>query len=129
MYQPRLSVVNHQTHVAVIGCGYWGMNYVRVLSELPDSRVTVVCDERAGRLDEVARRFPDVQLTTSIDEALDDDGCRGGRDLHTGRDASRDRRPGAGARQARPGGEAVHRRRRPRPTSSSSSRRRSTGSS
>ena len=73
MYQPRLSVVNHQTHVAVIGCGYWGMNYVRVLSELPDSRVTVVCDERAGRLDEVARRFPDVQLTTSIEEALDDD--------------------------------------------------------
>ena len=73
MYQPRLSVVNHQTHVAVIGCGYWGMNYVRVLSELPDSRVTVVCDERTGRLDEVARRFPDVPLTTSIEEALDDD--------------------------------------------------------
>jgi predicted dehydrogenase len=73
MYQPRLSIVNHQTHVAVIGCGYWGMNYVRVLSELPDSRVTVVCDERASRLDEVARRFPDVQLTTSIEEALDDD--------------------------------------------------------
>ena len=55
MYQPRLSVVNHQTHVAVIGCGYWGMNYVRVFSELPDARVLVVCDPALDRLDEVRR--------------------------------------------------------------------------
>ena len=47
MYQPRLSVVNHPTQVAVIGCGYWGMNYVRVLSELPDAEVDGV--RRADR--------------------------------------------------------------------------------
>ena len=112
MYQPRLSVVNHQTHVAVIGCGYWGMNYVRVLSELPDSRVTVVCDERAGRLDEVARRFPDVQLTTSIEEALDDDAVEAAvicTQAATHREIAG---PGARGRQARAGREAVHRRRR-----------------
>ena len=74
MYEPCLSLVHHRTNVAVIGCGYWGMNYVRVLSELPDSHVAFVCDQRPGRLDEVARRFPNVRLTTDIDEALTAEG-------------------------------------------------------
>ena len=56
--------------VAIIGCGYWGMNYVRVYSQLPDARVVVACDQRPERLDEVARRFPGVALTTSVEEAL-----------------------------------------------------------
>ena len=48
MYQPRLSVVNHQTHVAVIGCGYWGVNYVRIFSELPDARVPCATSDPTG---------------------------------------------------------------------------------
>ena len=128
MYQPRLSVVNHQTNVAVIGCGYWGMNYVRVLSELPDSRVTVVCDERAGRLDEVARRFPDVQLTTSIEEALDDDAVEAAVICTRPRRIARSpagRWSSASTSWWRSRSPSTW----PRPTSSSSSRRRSTGSS
>jgi predicted dehydrogenase len=73
MYHPRL-VVSHPTRIAVIGCGYWGMNYVRVLGDLPDSHVAAVCDQRASRLDEVARRFRHVDLTTDVDEALEADG-------------------------------------------------------
>ena len=72
MYQPRLSVVSHQTPVAVLGCGDWGMNYVRVFGEGPGTRVPAVCDKRAGRLQEVGRRrFPDVILTTEVEHALD----------------------------------------------------------
>ena len=56
--------------IAILGCGYWGINYVRVLSESPESRVVVVCDQRVDRLQEVGRRFPGVQLTTDIDAAL-----------------------------------------------------------
>jgi predicted dehydrogenase len=74
MYTPKLQQVHDPTRIAIIGCGYWGMNYVRVLTELPDSRVEVVCDQRPGRLDEVARRFPDVPLTTEVDEAVQMDG-------------------------------------------------------
>lgn len=70
MYEPQLHDVTKPTRVAVIGCGYWGMNYVRVLSELPDAEVAVVCDQRPSRLDEVARRFVDVPLTTDYEEAL-----------------------------------------------------------
>ena len=55
--------------IAVIGCGYWGMNYVRIFSELVDSRVVAVCDQSPERLKEVSRRFPGVYLTTQVDDA------------------------------------------------------------
>jgi len=55
--------------IAVIGCGYWGMNYVRIFNELVESRVVAVCDQSAERLKEVSRRFPGVYLTTQVDDA------------------------------------------------------------
>src|SRR3954449_8937697 len=73
MYAPMLRAVANPTRLAVIGCGYWGMNYVRVLSELPDAQVAGVCDQRTSRLDDVARRYPGVPLTTEVDEALADE--------------------------------------------------------
>lgn len=66
--------MNGQIGVAVLGCGYWGVNYVRVLSELPEARVVAVCDQRAERLEEIAKRFPGVHLTTTVDAALQHDG-------------------------------------------------------
>ena len=42
-----------RTRVAILGIGYWGMNYVRVIDELPDAEVAVVCDQDTARLDEV----------------------------------------------------------------------------
>ena len=55
--------------IAVIGCGYWGMNYVRIFNELVDSRVVAVCDQNLERLKEVSRRFPGIYLTTQVDDA------------------------------------------------------------
>jgi len=60
--------------IAVLGCGYWGINYVRVFSELAGARVVVVCDQRADRLREVKRRFPKVQVSNDVTEALRQDG-------------------------------------------------------
>jgi len=54
--------------IAVIGCGYWGMNYVRVFNELPDARVVAVCDKSPERLQELTGRFPGVYLTTETEE-------------------------------------------------------------
>ena len=62
--------MSNQVGVAILGCGYWGVNYVRVFSELAESRVVVVCDQRAERLEHVARAFPGVHLTTQLDDAL-----------------------------------------------------------
>ncbi len=59
-----------QTGIAIIGAGYWGLNHVRILTELPEARVAIVCDANRDRLDEVRRRFPALLLTTDVDEAL-----------------------------------------------------------
>jgi predicted dehydrogenase len=56
--------------VGIIGSGYWGINYVRTLGELPGNPHVVVCDQRLERLDEVARRYPRVELSTEMDEVL-----------------------------------------------------------
>ena len=60
--------------IAVIGCGYWGMNYVRIFNELVESRVVAVCDQSAERLKEVSRRFPGVYLTMQVDDAASQPG-------------------------------------------------------
>jgi predicted dehydrogenase len=62
--------MTEQVGIALIGCGYWGINYVRVLNELPGGRVVAVCDQRADRLEELARRFPGMRLTCDIDDML-----------------------------------------------------------
>jgi predicted dehydrogenase len=62
--------VTEQLGIAVLGCGYWGINYVRVFTELPGTRVLVACDKQPSRLHEVGRRFPGVILTTEIKHAL-----------------------------------------------------------
>jgi predicted dehydrogenase len=59
--------------VAILGCGYWGINYVRVLNEIPESRVIAVCDKREERLQEVARRTPGIFLTTDLEKILQRD--------------------------------------------------------
>jgi predicted dehydrogenase len=60
-----------QIGVAILGCGYWGVNYVRVFGELPEARVVAVCDQRPERLEEVAKRFPTVEhFTTQSDAAI-----------------------------------------------------------
>lgn len=58
--------------VAIIGSGYWGVNYVRTLGELPDVKSIVVCEKRLDRLQEIGHKFPKVGLTTEIDEALEE---------------------------------------------------------
>jgi predicted dehydrogenase len=56
--------------VAIIGCGYWGMNYVRIFQELPNARLVAVCDQRPQRLEEVVRRYPALQCRRDIREVL-----------------------------------------------------------
>ena len=67
-----MTIAPRQIGVAIAGCGYWGMNYVRVFSELPESRVVAVCDQRAIRLKEVERRLPAVRCTTEMEDLLVD---------------------------------------------------------
>ncbi len=60
--------------VAVIGCGYWGPNVVRSLSELPGAEARVLCDLDPTRLEPLQRRYPASRTTTDYRDALADPG-------------------------------------------------------
>ncbi len=59
------------TNVAVIGCGYWGINYIRVFSELQRAKVVVASDASADRMGVVRERFPLISTTSNWQEILE----------------------------------------------------------
>lgn len=46
--------------IGVIGCGYWGPNLIRNLSEIKQSEVIAVADLDEERLDHIKRKYPRV---------------------------------------------------------------------
>src|SRR5262245_45720519 len=56
--------------IGVIGLGYWGPNLVRCFQEIPECRVTYVCDRDTARLSNLCARFPDVVATQVHAEVL-----------------------------------------------------------
>jgi predicted dehydrogenase len=48
------------TRLAVIGCGHWGPNHIRVFSQLRDCRVVACADLDAKRLDAISDQYPHV---------------------------------------------------------------------
>jgi predicted dehydrogenase len=62
--------VTQPIRLALVGYGYWGPNYARVLNELPGTRLTVVCDPRRERLEHVNRRYPGVDTCRDTDDLL-----------------------------------------------------------
>ncbi len=62
--------MSEELGLLIVGCGYWGVNYVRNFMEMPNTRVVAICDQRAERLRELRRRFPEPALTTDLQKAL-----------------------------------------------------------
>jgi predicted dehydrogenase len=60
--------------IGIVGCGYWGINYVRVFEELAESRVVGVCDPNEERLSRVRQRFPTVATYADLNALLEDPG-------------------------------------------------------
>ena len=58
--------------VAVVGCGHWGKNLVRVLSALPATDLRWVCDISADRLAWIAERHPGIASTRDLAYVLGD---------------------------------------------------------
>ena len=56
--------------VAVVGAGYWGPNFIRVLEELGDSELVSVCDRDPDRLDKVKNQYPMVDVTDDFDSLV-----------------------------------------------------------
>lgn len=58
--------------VAIIGCGSWGISYVRVFNELPASQVVLVCDANEERLRTVRERYRLIGTTRNWQDVLTD---------------------------------------------------------
>jgi len=59
--------------VGVIGCGYWGPNYIRLFNESSSSRVTAACDIDPKRLERIKRIYPFIRTCENRLEILNDD--------------------------------------------------------
>lgn len=58
--------------VAVIGCGRWGPNHLRVFSELSRARVLACADPDPAKLERPMRRFRGLRAATDYRRLLDD---------------------------------------------------------
>lgn len=56
--------------VAVVGAGYWGPNFIRVIEELGDSELVAVCDLDGARLEKVKNQYPLVNVTDDFDSLI-----------------------------------------------------------
>jgi predicted dehydrogenase len=58
--------------IGVVGAGFWGPNLIRNFHELLEAELRWVCDLDPEALEKVARRWPGVGLTTTMDDVLAD---------------------------------------------------------
>lgn len=61
-----------EIRLGLVGCGQWGLNYLRAFSELEGCRLTVACDPDPARLHEAERRHGQLRTTLELDEVLAD---------------------------------------------------------
>ena len=54
--------------VVVIGCGYWGKNYVRLLTQLPRSKLVAICDQSQKHLREAGKFAPGAKKYRELEE-------------------------------------------------------------
>lgn len=47
--------------IGIIGCGYWGKNYIRIFEELPGAKVTALCDANSQRLKKMEETYPTIK--------------------------------------------------------------------
>ena len=56
--------------IGLIGCGQWGLNYLRAFSDLDGCQLVAACDVSPDRLREARRRNRDVRTTSELSELI-----------------------------------------------------------
>ena len=56
--------------IGLVGCGRWGLNYLRAFSEIEGCRVVAACDLSAARLHEAERRAAGLRTGTDVGTLL-----------------------------------------------------------
>ena len=60
--------MSRPVRIALVGFGYWGPNYARVLHELPGAELALVCDRSEERLALVGSRYRAMQTCRRVEE-------------------------------------------------------------
>ena len=58
-------------NIAVIGCGSWGQNHIRVFKSLQDSKVISVVDINQSRLEIISRKYPELDIESNYLKILE----------------------------------------------------------
>ncbi|TMF19626.1 MAG: hypothetical protein E6I31_13445, partial [Chloroflexi bacterium] len=66
--RPRHQIVT--VGIGLVGCGRWGLNYLRAFSEIDGCRIVAACDLSADRLNEAQRRLAGLRTGTDVGELL-----------------------------------------------------------
>jgi predicted dehydrogenase len=72
--QPRERIIQRPAPIgaAVVGCGYWGPNLARNISEHPEFRLQALCDRDPAQLLSLGARYPDAAALKEFDAVLCD---------------------------------------------------------
>ena len=57
--------------IGVIGLGYWGPNLLRNFANMPNVKISALCDRDKGVLDNVSKNFPDAVASVEAEEIMD----------------------------------------------------------
>lgn len=64
-------VCQKMINIGIIGCGYWGPNYIRIFNELQNSQVEYCCDLDTGNLSKMKRLYPTIKTTNDYKTMID----------------------------------------------------------
>ena len=56
--------------VAVVGVGYWGPNFVRIVDELQEAELAVVCDSDSSKFEKFSALYPHLEFTDDLESVL-----------------------------------------------------------
>ena len=59
--------------IAIIGCGHWGPNHIRIFNSLPDCEVLMVSDVDTKRLKVIEQMYPSIACTNDYKKTLHND--------------------------------------------------------
>ncbi len=65
-----MSNVFSSVGIGLLGVGYWGPNLIRNFNRVPCAKVRAVCDLDISRLRLIAEKYPEIQITTRLEEFL-----------------------------------------------------------
>lgn len=61
-----------ELNFALVGVGYWGPNYARILCELKGVQLTWCCDTNKKALKKMQRLYPTIKITQNLKDLLND---------------------------------------------------------